>query len=224
MKRSGRGSRAAGLALLLLSLSACSSIPLGPPLYFYQNFNFTPPKGATVTICHGYTCRYSSAYTFNAGELAQFRKLMRSGAKSPKAEREAVADVIAYAERRVGAKLGTSADTGKNTLEGVSDPTQMDCIDEATNTTSVLLVLADHGLLKHHTVRKPQIRGYMIDLRWPHWTGVLVETKSGTEWAVDSWFRDNGVKPVVIPLEDWYQFDEDPAKTRQLARAQSTQG
>lgn len=224
MKRLGRHWRIAGIAGLLLGLAACGSLPKGPPLYYYQNFNFTPPKGTTVTICHGYTCRFSTPYSFSEKELAQFRNLMQPATKSAAAERKAVAEVVAYAERRVGAKVGTSADTGKNTLDGVSDPTQTDCIDEATNTTSVLLVLAELGLLRHHTVRKPQIRGYMIDLRWPHWTAVLTEKETGTEWAVDSWFRDNGITPVVIPLEDWYQFDEDPAKTRKLAKAQTSQG
>ena len=38
---------------------------------------------------------------------------------------------------------------------GSGDPTQEDCVDEATNTTSFLLVLQTHGLIKYHTVGTP---------------------------------------------------------------------
>jgi hypothetical protein len=39
------------------------------------------------------------------------------------------------------------------------DPTQEDCVDEATNTTSFLLILQSHGLLKYHTVGIPFSKG-----------------------------------------------------------------
>ena len=38
------------------------------------------------------------------------------------------------------------------TLAGNGDPTQMDCVDIATNLTSYLLVLERHKLLRHHSV------------------------------------------------------------------------
>ena len=66
---------------------------------------------------------------------------------------------------------------------GSGDPTQEDCVDEATNTTSFLLILQSHGLLKHHTVGTPFSKGDLLKATlqgdpvkyWPHWTAVIIE-------------------------------------------------
>jgi hypothetical protein len=80
----------------------------------------------------------------------------------------------------------------------------MDCIDEATNTTSVLLVAERRGLLRHHEVTSPVARGFFLDGRYPHATAVLRETGGGSAWAVDSWPEANGKPPLVQPLDAWF--------------------
>jgi hypothetical protein len=95
---------------------------------------------------------------------------------------------------------------------GSGDPTQEDCVDEATNTTSYLLELQSHGLLKYHTVQIPFSKGDLLKATlqgdpikyWPHWTAVIEETKSGQHYAVDSWIYANGENPAVVKVEDWY--------------------
>jgi hypothetical protein len=37
-----------------------------------------------------------------------------------------------------------------------------------------------------------------------HTTAVLVELQGGREWAIDSWVRNDGEAPDVLPLKDWY--------------------
>jgi hypothetical protein len=81
----------------------------------------------------------------------------------------------------------------------------MDCIDEATNTTSLLLVLQDRGLLAYHSVERPQSRGLFIDGRYPHTTAVIVEKRTGSAWAIDPWPRAPGQQPDILPLERWRQ-------------------
>ena len=71
------------------------------------------------------------------------------------------------------------------------------------------MILDRNGLLNYHAVRRPEVRGYWINFEWPHWTAVLQQDGDKEEWAVDTWFRDNGEPPVVIPLADWYKFDEE---------------
>jgi len=103
------------------------------------------------------------------------------------------------------------------------DPTQQDCVDEATNTTSYLMFLQSRGLLKHHTVDAPMAKGNLLrgTLRgtpvayWPHWTAVLKENDDGQRYAVDSWIYENGENPAVVKIEDWYIKDIDnlPDKT-----------
>jgi hypothetical protein len=66
------------------------------------------------------------------------------------------------------------------TASGV--PTQQDCVDEATNTTSYLLVLQANGLLKQHTVggtmsKENLARGLVTPhpvKYWPHFAAVLI--------------------------------------------------
>ena len=65
---------------------------------------------------------------------------------------------LAWIEAKVGAKLGINDRPGME-FGGSGDPTQEDCVDEATNTTSFLLVLQAHGLLKYHTVGIPMTKG-----------------------------------------------------------------
>jgi hypothetical protein len=79
----------------------------------------------------------------------------------------------------------------------------MDCIDTSRNTTSLLLVLEQLHLLRHHKVEGPEARGFLLDGRGPHATAVLLDTQSGREWAVDSWTHNYGERPDVLPLDEW---------------------
>jgi hypothetical protein len=102
----------------------------------------------------------------------------------------------------IGMRIGTDADKAR-TQFGQGSADQMDCIDEATNTTSLLLMLAEHGYLMHHSVEEPSARGFFLDGRYPHATAVLAENDSGARWAIDSWPRANAEPPVVQPLAEW---------------------
>lgn len=126
-----------------------------------------------------------------------------SPAASAAAERVQIARAVAELERRVGALTGTSRDHGGTFGYGGGEG-EMDCIDEATNTTTYLRLLAGAGLLRWHTVAPRANRGGLIGFRWPHNTAALEEI-GGEIWAVDSWFFDNGVAPVIVPLDQWLE-------------------
>ena len=139
-------------------------------------------------------------------------------ADTPAEERRAVAYAIGWMERRVGDTIGTSADRPGMDFAASGDPTQQDCVDEATNTTSYLLVLAHNNLLRHHTVGTPFSKENLLRgvAGWPHWTAVLRETTNGQKWAVDSWIYANGENPAIVEAEKWYidSLDNLPAATR----------
>ena len=78
----------------------------------------------------------------------------------------------------------------------------MDCVDEATNTTSYLSVLAANGLLRHHEVLRPMAKD--SPLKWTHYFAVIRDTNSGQRWAVDSFMYPNGREPIVMKAEKWY--------------------
>jgi hypothetical protein len=162
----------------------------------------SPPTKDRIYVCHGYTCRIVTPVRFSDSDIAQIAGGLAKGTKDAAAERDAISKSVQVFETIVGARIGTSGDLpGMQFGQGVDG--QMDCIDEATNTTGLLLFLAAHGYLKHHRVEPPSARGFFIDLRYPHATAVLTDTVSGEKWAVDSWPRANAEPPVIMLLKDW---------------------
>ncbi|TCT22285.1 hypothetical protein [Thiobaca trueperi] len=79
---------------------------------------------------------------------------------------------------------------------------RMDCIDNASNTTTYLHILRDLRELAGWTVASPKVRS-LFDLTAVHWTAVILDTETGLPWSVDSWFRPNGHLPLVMPLPSW---------------------
>jgi len=80
---------------------------------------------------------------------------------------------------------------------------RMDCIDESTNTTSYLRLLESKGWLRFHRVLEPVRRAPLLIN--DHWAARIVETQTSREFAVDSWFFDNGRPAFVAPLEEWHK-------------------
>jgi hypothetical protein len=78
---------------------------------------------------------------------------------------------------------------------------RMDCVDNASNTTTYLNVLHDLGLLPGWSMAQAEVRDqFSLEV---HWTVVVVDNRDTESWAVDSWFRPNGHLPFVMPLDDW---------------------
>lgn len=202
------------------SVAGCTHQPYNTAQMHYLTFNVPEPSGATAHVCHSYGCRKQTRVRFSADEMKTIAKLMRKTRKADTAaeERRAVAYAIGWIERHVGKKIGTHSDRAGMDFTGAGDPGQQDCVDEATNTTSYLTVLANAGLLKHHTVGVPFAKDNLLQgvAGWTHWTAVLRETETGKRWAVDSWIYKNGENPAVVETEKWYlsTLDRLPAATR----------
>lgn len=204
-----------------LAASGCTHERGGPVLGHYQQFAVEAPSARNrVNVCHAYGCKAQTPFTFKPGDVAELRAVMKKNKKAdtPGEERRAIAYAVGWIERRVGQQIGTSADRAGMDFEAPGDPTQQDCVDEATNTTSYLLVLAQNGLVKHHTVGTPFAKEDFTRgvAGWTHWTAVLKENKGGQKFAVDSWFYANGENPAIVETEKWYIADlaSLPAATR----------
>lgn len=152
-----------------------------------------------VRICYNYDCAVSATVDFVAADLGVIRQiLLRSGDAA--GERLAISQVIGLFEVAAGKQTPSRADKGRNVnddgLQG-----RMDCIDESRNTTTYLRLLESKGWLKHHRVLDPVIRAPL--LLNDHWAARIAENKTGLEYAVDSWFLDNGQLAFVAPVEEW---------------------
>lgn len=98
---------------------------------------------------------------------------------------------------------GTANHVARAGAKYMYDTHQFDCIDTSRNTTSLLLVLDQLKLLRHHDVDAPEARGFFLDGRPPHATAVLVEKATGTKWSIDSWTVGYGQALEVMPLDRW---------------------
>ena len=209
----------AAAASLSAALLGCTHERFGPVSQHYIDFHTEAPRNNTVYVCHAYGCRMQTAFRFTDADIAQLKTLMTKTRKAdtPYEERRAVAYAIGWMEKRTGDVIGTSADRPGMDFAASGDPTQQDCVDEATNTTSYLLILERNGLIKHHTVGTPFSKENLLRgvAGWPHWTAVLRENANGQKWAVDSWIYANGENPAIVEAERWYisSLDQLPKST-----------
>jgi len=200
--------------------AACTHERTGSVDRHYADFKVREPRGNTVYVCHAYGCKMQTRFRFTDEDIAQISKLMEQTRKDDSAaeERRAVAYAIGWMERRTGEAIGTKSDRAGMDFMASGDPTQQDCVDEASNTTSYLLVLAHNNFLRHHTVGTPFAKENFLRgvAGWTHWTAVLRENTNGQNWAVDSWIFANGENPAIVETEKWYiaSLDQLPASTR----------
>jgi hypothetical protein len=192
------------MGLALMSLGGCVYEQEGPPEAHFEQFSTKPPRVDTVTVCHAYGCKSQTPYTFTASDVAELSALMARVRRddSPAEERRAIAYAIAWMERRVAPTVGTGNDRPSMDFGGSGDDGQQDCVDEATNTTSYLLVLTHHGLIQHHLVERPFAKDSLS--HWTHWAALIKEKGSGEEFAIDSSSGANGENPTVQAAASFY--------------------
>lgn len=152
-----------------------------------------------VSICYNYDCAVSAKVNLRENELRAARRLLLHATDAVE-EREAISLVIGLFEVAAGRQTPTWADKGRNVNDDGVDG-RMDCIDEAANATAYLHLLKGRGWLKYHLVLEPLKRAPLLVN--DHWAARILEKKTGQEFAVDSWFLDNGQPAFVVPLDEW---------------------
>jgi hypothetical protein len=200
--KSSLSTRALALAGLFLA-AGCAGQAVGPARSWYAAHDGVAPRADRIYVCHAFGCARKTAVSYSGKDVSTLRRILAKGRASPAAERKAIAEAVAWAERKTGPIVGSENDVGGYDLQNSGVPGQMDCIDEATNTTSLLLLVADRGYLSHHTVSRPVARGFFLDGRYPHATAV-VRSSDGEAFAIDSWPQSNGKLPVVQDLDAWF--------------------
>jgi hypothetical protein len=173
----------------------------------YGEFPVAPPTTEIVFVCHGFGCKYRVELDLTDSDRAKLTQLLAAGRASPEAERKAIAVAGAWFDRRIGPLAGTENHVARAGMKYMFDVKQFDCIDSSRNTTSLLLVLDQLNLLRHHDVDVPEARGYLVAGRPPHATAVLIEKPSGTKWAIDSWTVGYGEPLEIMPLSRWKTLD-----------------
>ncbi len=187
-------------SVIMPVLAGCvSSSGGGNPQGFLSGRGLAPPTPQAVSYCSHHGCQRRTVLNISGRTWNRMRSMVRR-ARSPASERRAIAAAMAIFEKAGGPPSGSAAD---RPMTGFDNKGQLDCIDEASNMTSLLLMLKNARALRFHTVRAPSYRPAGGQGRWPHYAGTVQEKKSGRIYVIDSWFRANGKPAVVVPYATW---------------------
>lgn len=166
------------------------------------------PKIDAFEICAGGGCAEIKQLALSKDEWSEVAAIFEDArlkdanvAKDAALERQHIAGAIGALEKIVGAKTGTSTDRA-GTFDNSRYPGQMDCNDEAINSTTYMRLMQQHGLIKLHAIEDMRTRSYFL-FGWPHSTAVIHELANGERYAVDSWFYDNGYPATIVPFATW---------------------
>jgi len=170
----------------------------------YDQQSVALPTTRVVVVCHGFACKFRTEIGLDDTDHAALRKFMASGTASPEAERAAAANAVAWFGRRFAPEAGTAGAKARAGPFSTGDRSQIDCIESALNTSSLLLILDQLGLLRFHQIEAYASRWRPLDLE-VHSTAVLTDMRTKRKWAFDSWVRDSGQLPDVLPLDDWFK-------------------
>lgn len=152
-------------------------------------------------MCHSGGCADISHVVLTEDDWQQVRAVFDPMPDNAEDERKCIAKAIGVMETLVGEKTGTSTDRG-GTFGNSAYPGQMDCNDEAINSTTYMKLMQQDGLIHFHEILDTKRRGFFFN-GWPHSTAAIKEIAGGQSFAVDSWFYDNGVPAEILPLELW---------------------
>jgi hypothetical protein len=194
-------------ALLAASFPAQALELSAPQAALYSTVSIFPPSAQRMTVCYGFVCRRREMLDFTAGDRSALTQILAAGRTSAAAERAAVQKAVIWFDRRVGPVIGTNKRVAKADFRYFDDKHNFDCWDTTRNTTSLLLVLQEWGLLKYHLVGDPHYRGNTLVLQTPHNTAVLVDRATRVEWVVDMWPRGYAQAPDVMTVEKWVKED-----------------
>lgn len=158
--------------------------------------------GVRLDICYQHGCARQAQIRLSAADAQHLRDAFGTAAEDAAAERRAIVRTIAAFEQIIGPRTGTAGDLG-GTFPGAFRTGQMDCIDEASNTTRYLQSLEHAGMLRWHSVAEPVTRLAIPHRWWPHTTAVIRERATGEQFAVDAWFDPNGHPPHIVELTTW---------------------
>ena len=181
----------------------------------YRIYHQNPQRNHFQT-CQGGGCAIVKASELSDDEWKQVEALFEPMPETESQERELVAQAIGLIEGLVSQKIGTMLDKA-GTFNNADYPGQQDCNDESINTTTYLRLLKQAGLMRMHQVEDMRTRHFFFS-GWPHTTAVIRASSSQQQYAVDSWFYDNGLPATIVKFEDWkagYVPEDSVLKTAQ---------
>lgn len=175
-----------------------------------------------VSLCFNYSCNTEQSIAYSDARLAAVAGML-AAADNAERERNVLAMALGLLYGWAGEVSPIAADRGGNAADDDALG-RMDCIDHSTSTTRLLRMLEARGMLRFHRVLEPIKRVRYVVAQ--HFSAVIEETAlaergaanaQGDEprdaernqgplrFAMDSWYYDNGMAAVVLPLQQWLE-------------------
>lgn len=182
---------------LLLSFNAAAAVT--DITRIYQQV----PTLSGFDICTGGGCAEIKHVSLNDETWKKIADIFTDTVTAPDAtqERKLISEAIGELEKIIGEKTGTTTDRA-GTFGNSNYPGQLDCNDEAINSTTYMRLMRQNGLIRLHEVEDMRTRHFFFS-GWPHSTAVIHDIKTGDRYAVDSWFYDNGFPATIVPFSLW---------------------
>lgn len=172
-------------------------------LGWFRERGVAAPHGDRLAYCHGFGCEFKTPIPLSPADAAMLGALFERSRASPAQERLAIGVAERWFEKKADSVIGAPPDKRGSDLADAHKPGQTDCIDEATNVTTLLVWLERNGMMRHHTTRRPESRGAFL---YAHATAVIRDRITGIDWVADAWMRDSGDPIDVMPLEKWFSL------------------
>ena len=187
--------------IFFVSVSAGFSQHGNADIHDMSRIFHSSPSLSSFEICHSGGCADVSQVSLSEEEWQPVSAIFAHNAQNAGEERVQIAQAIGVLERLIGNKIGTSGDLA-GTFGNANYKGQLDCNDEAINSTTYMRLLASNGLMPLHAIEDTRTRNYFFT-GWPHSTAVIREIATGELFAVDSWFYDNGHAAAIVPFTQW---------------------
>lgn len=187
----------------LIACLFCNTVvwPAHADLNDINRIYHSTPSLAAFEVCQGGGCVQIDTLSLAAAEWANVVRLFTPTPESAEAERLAMSQAIGVLEDMVGTKVGTAADRA-GTFNNRDYLHQQDCNDEAINSTTYLRLMQQAGLVRFHRILDTRTRKFFFT-GWPHSAAVIQQLDNHAEYAVDSWFYDNGSPATIVPMAQW---------------------
>lgn len=169
--------------------------------YFTEQYNYAKlPHGNTVTVCSAHGCQHAQEFRFRKNHLEQLFENFKN-VNSAEDERIAIKKTLADIEMIVGPVTNTSKDRKSTDFFGSGDPTQLDCVDEAANVTSYLIVLVNNGMIKYHNILSPTWKARL--LTWTHYVARIQDNNTKENWVIDAGYQPASGEPKIVSEKEW---------------------
>lgn len=163
----------------------------------FNDYDLVMPNGNRIRVCSAYSCTHKQVYRLSADTLREAKSKLTgvAGNWTADAERRGLADALQYIESVMAPATNTSADLKGGNWYYNGNSSHLNHIDEALNTTSILLVMIRYEMLAFHDLLAP---AYVKGTFYPR----IRDRSTGDIYVIDTGYTDSGGEVKIFNVKD----------------------